>query len=40
VAWAYETGLVLGCGNGCFDPDGTITDWQIDLIRTRMEANL
>jgi 3',5'-cyclic AMP phosphodiesterase CpdA len=40
VTWAYEAGIILGCGNGRFDPDAAITDWQIDLIRTRMEANL
>lgn len=38
VVWAYESGLVLGCGGGRFDPESRITDWQIDLILGRMEA--
>ena len=36
AAWAYEQGLVLGCGDGSFDPESVMTDWQIALIQERM----
>ncbi len=35
AAWAYETGLILGYGNGCFGPEDPILDWQIGLILGR-----
>lgn len=36
VTWGYENGIVLGYGNGYFGPNDLITDWQIDLIQSRM----
>ena len=35
VAWAAETGLILGYGGGVFGPDDPILDWQIGLILSR-----
>lgn len=36
AAWAYETGLVKGYGNGCFGPEDPVFQWQVDLIISRM----
>lgn len=38
AAWAFENGLVRGYGQGRFGPRDLITDWQIGLILSRMEA--
>lgn len=38
VTWAYENGIVLGCGDGRFAPGDRIMDWQIALIQERMEV--
>ena len=35
AAWAYETGLVYGYGNGRFGTEDPITDWQIEMILSR-----
>jgi hypothetical protein len=37
LAWAYETGLVYGTGDGKFSPDDAITGEQIEIIASRME---
>ena len=36
VTWSWETGLILGYGNGCFGPEDPMLDWQIDLVLGRM----
>lgn len=36
VAWAYESGLVYGYGNGCFGPDDPMEDWHAALVIERM----
>lgn len=36
VVWAYENGIVLGCGNGRFVPEDAVTSWQAALILERM----
>lgn len=36
VIWAYEKGMVIGCGDGSFKPNAPITDWQIGLILERI----
>lgn len=36
VVWAYENGIILGCGNGTFRPGDRVAGWQIDLILGRM----
>ena len=38
VNWASENGLVLGRGNGAFDPQGTITRQEIVTILARFAA--
>ena len=37
VAWATETGLVLGYGNGCFGPDDALTREQLAVVLYRYE---
>lgn len=39
MAWAAETGLLLGYGDGSVGPDDLITDWQLALIEARMEES-
>ena len=36
VTWSWETGLILGYGNGRFGPDDPMRDWQIKLVLGRM----
>ena len=36
VTWSWETGLILGYGNGRFGPDDPMRDWQIKLVMGRM----
>ncbi len=38
MIWAYETGILLGYGNGLAGPDDLIEDWQIQLIQSRLAA--
>lgn len=36
VTWAYEAGLVLGYGNGCFGPDDPMEGWHIEIMIERL----
>lgn len=36
VTWAYEAGLVLGYGNGCFGPEDPMKDWHIEIMIERL----
>ncbi len=38
MTWAYETGILLGYGDGLAGPDDLIEDWQIQLIQSRLAA--
>jgi len=40
IAWAYETGLVVGVSRTRFAPDALITAEQIDIIMSRFGGNL
>lgn len=35
IKWASDNGIVLGMGDGTFDPDGQLTHWHISLIMER-----
>ncbi|MDR1217799.1 MAG: S-layer homology domain-containing protein, partial [Oscillospiraceae bacterium] len=38
LAWAYETGLIVGYGDGSFGPDDVITREQINIVLERLSA--
>ena len=35
---AYDSGIVCGIGNGCFDPDGSLTNAQILVIAAQLHS--